>query len=108
MIQHIDRCFAFAQEKELGIEHMEDIILVTGCDLASSWTNVAFLRGEVNAEASFGEKVSRGTDESTNITFSAGYTAGAVLLHGPEGKVCCLDACKFQWICDDSDMTCDH
>jgi hypothetical protein len=87
---------------------MEDVILVTGCDLVSSLTNVACLQGEVNAEASFGETVSCGTDESTNITFSPGYTAGAVLLHGPEGKVCRLDACKFQWICDDSDMTCDH
>jgi len=32
MLKHIDRWFAFARRLGLGIEQMEEIILVTGCD----------------------------------------------------------------------------
>ena len=65
---------------------MEEIILVTGCDLTRSWTNVAFLGGQVDAQVSFGVKV-EGTDNSINFQFSPESAWGAVLCHGPEGTV---------------------
>ena len=49
MVKHIETWFAFARNLfarnlEL-VEQMEEIILVTGCDLTRSWKNVAFLGG---------------------------------------------------------------
>ena len=84
MVKHIDSWFAFA--RNLGLIHqMEEIILVTGCDLTRSWTNVAFLRG-ADAQVSFGVKV-EGRNTSINFQFSPEHARGAVLHHGPEGTV---------------------
>jgi hypothetical protein len=86
MVQHIDSWYAFAQN--LGLVHqMEEIILVTGCDLTRSWTNIAFLGGCADAQASFGVRV-EGPDTSINFQFSPEYARGAVLRLGPEGTVC--------------------
>jgi len=57
---HIDRWFAFARQLELGIEQLEELIsliLVTGCDRALSWLNVAFLKNQADAQVSFGHLV---------------------------------------------------
>ncbi|KAN0124794.1 hypothetical protein V8E52_001346, partial [Russula decolorans] len=40
IIKHVDEWFAFAQERDLGINR-EDIILVTGCHLARTWATMA-------------------------------------------------------------------
>jgi hypothetical protein len=67
---------------------MEEIILVTGCDRTRSWTNVAFLEHRADAQVLFGVKVEvKGHDTSINFQFSPENARGAVLLHGPEGKV---------------------
>jgi hypothetical protein len=87
IVKHIDRCFAFAQELEFGIERMEEIILVTGCDRARSWTNIAFLGGEADARASFGVRVYGHPGTSTSVEFSPGHVMGAVVSHAPEGTV---------------------
>jgi hypothetical protein len=42
MTKHIDEWFTFARERGAGISRREDIVLVTGRDLARSWANVAF------------------------------------------------------------------
>ena len=42
IIKNIDRWFAWARQLELGVERMEDIILVTGTHRTRSWTNAAF------------------------------------------------------------------
>ena len=65
---------------------MEEIILVTGCDLTRSWTNVAFLGGEVDARVSFGVRV-EGPENTINFQFSPKNARGAVLCRGPEGTV---------------------
>ena len=57
MIRDFDTWFSFARRLGLVLRR-EDIILVTGCDLTRSWTNIAFL----------------GRDD-------------VVLHHGPEGMV---------------------
>jgi hypothetical protein len=87
MVKHIDSWFAFARNLGLGIEQMEDVILVTGCDRTRSWTNIAFLGSEGDAQASFGVKV-EGPGTSINFQFSPERARGAVLHQGPEGTVC--------------------
>ena len=87
IVKNIDRCFALTQDLQLGIEQMEEIILVTGCDRTRSWTNVAFLGGGGDAEASFGERVFHGPDNSIDIQFSDEYAIEAVLKLGPKGRV---------------------
>ena len=69
---------------------MEEIILVTGCDHTRSWSNVAFLGGQVDARVSFGAKVLDPPDGSIGIQYSPGHVEGALLNQGPEGKVRCL------------------
>ena len=40
---HVDSWFSFAQRRRLDVERMEDLILVTGCTLVSSWGVAAFV-----------------------------------------------------------------
>ena len=88
IVKHIDNWFAFARRLELGIENMEEIILVTGCDLTRSWTNIAFFENEVDAQVSFGVSVEGPTSNpSVDFQFSPENVRGAVLRHGPEGAV---------------------
>jgi hypothetical protein len=85
---HIDSWFAFSRGLGLGIEKMEEIILVTGCDRTRSWTNVAFLGNSVDSRVSFGVKVEmEGTDTNISHQFSPENAQGAVLRRGPEGEV---------------------
>jgi hypothetical protein len=84
MVRHIDTWFAFARNLGL-IDQMEEIILVTSCDLTRSWINVAFLGG-FDAQVSFGVQV-EGPNTSINFQFSPEHARGATLHHGPEGTV---------------------
>jgi len=93
-VRNIDRCFALTQDLQLGIEQMEEIVLVTGCDHTRSWTNVAFLGGGGDAEASFRERIFHGLDNSIAIQFSDEHAIGAVLNLGPEGSVRRSDVCE--------------
>jgi hypothetical protein len=85
MVKYIDNWFAFARNLGL-VNRMEEIILVTGCDLTRSWTNVVFLGGWVDAQVSFGIAV-EGRDTSINFQYSPVDGRGALLHHGPEGTV---------------------
>jgi len=98
MIKHIDRWFAFARGLGLGIDQMEQIILVTGCDCTRSWANVTFLEGQTVAQASFGVRTVEGRDVSINWQFAPGNTQGAVCNWGPEGKVCESTGNNLFWI----------
>ena len=86
MVKHIDTWFAFA--RNLGLIHrMEEIVLVTGCDITRSWTNIAFLKG-TDSHASFGVEVKGSTSNpSINFQISPERAQGAVLHHGPVGEV---------------------
>ncbi|KAF8501491.1 hypothetical protein F5888DRAFT_1236026 [Russula emetica] len=93
MVRHIDTWFAFA--RNFGLVHqMEEIILVTGCDLTRSWTNIAFLGGCADARVSFGVKV-EAPNTSINFQFSPESGRGAVLQHGPEGTNLPENQCVF-------------
>ena len=87
MIRHIDYWLAFARKLELGIEQMEDIVLVTGCHRTISWANVAFLEGRTDAQASFGVEVVRGRAITVKWQFFPSRTRGAMYGLGPEGEV---------------------
>jgi hypothetical protein len=87
MIKHIDTWFAWVRRLGVGINRMEDIILVTGTHRTRSWTNVAFPGGQV-AQVSFGANVAtRGDTVAINWKFSHECSRGAVLNCGPNGEV---------------------
>jgi hypothetical protein len=105
ILKHIDTWFAFARRLGLGIEQMEEIILVTGCDHTKSWTNVTFLGNNVDARVSFGVNAVDGPNPSINFQFSPEKVRGAVVNRGPEGTVRRCSSCKEQWKQNSSDMT---
>ena len=86
MVKHVDSWFAFARMLGLGIEQMEDIILVTGCDCTRSWTNIVFLGGQIDARVSFGVEI-EGLDTSVRFQLSPGLGRGAIINQGPQGTV---------------------
>jgi len=87
MVTHIDQWFAFARQLELGIEQTEELILVTGCDRARSWTSVTFLKNQLDAEVSFLE-VTHGPEGRISWQVSPEQIRGVVLNQGPSEKVC--------------------
>jgi hypothetical protein len=44
--------FSWAQKKELDVQRVEDLILVSGCTLVTSWAAAAFVDPAINAEIS--------------------------------------------------------
>ena len=95
IVKHIDTWFAFTRELGFGIEHMEEIILVTGRDRTKSWANVAFLGCEADAQGSFGFKLALSpVGDSIEWQLSPRKIRGAVLNKGPGGMVCRCAFCK--------------
>ena len=86
IVKHIGSWFTFARNLGLGIEEMDEIILVTGCDRTRSCTNITFLGGQADAKVSFGVKV-EGPDTKINYQLSPELVRGAVISQGPEGAV---------------------
>ena len=94
IISHIDHWFSWARQLGVGIDRMEDIILVTGTHCSRSWTNVVFPGGQGDAQASFGAKVDhRGDAVAINWQFSHERSRGVVLNCGPDGEVCGYAVC---------------
>jgi hypothetical protein len=86
---HIDSWFAFTRRRGLGIEKMEDIILVTGRHRTRSWTNIAFHESQANAQVSFSVQVTEaGTASGVNWQVERRNIHGAMLSQGPSGVVC--------------------
>jgi len=86
IVKHIDRWLLFARGLGLEIKQMEDIVLVTGCDLTKSWINVAFLGNQDDARVSFRVEVND-HDASIKLRYLPKHVHGAALNKGPEGKV---------------------
>ena len=84
MINHIDRWFAWARDLGVGINRMEDIVLVTGAHLSRSWANVVFLEDQTNAGVSF---EFRAAADGIDWNVSPDRITGAFLNRGPIGKV---------------------
>ena len=49
---HADSWFTWARKNQLGVERVEDLILVSGCTLVTSWAAAAFLDDTMDAEIS--------------------------------------------------------
>jgi hypothetical protein len=49
---HVDSWFSFAKRNGLGVDRMEDLILVTGCTLVTSWGVAACIDNALEAEFS--------------------------------------------------------
>jgi len=88
MVKHIDRCLAFARQRGLGIEQMEDIVLVTGFHRTRSWANVVFFESQEDEQVSFGVQVTDVNGPNSGINWRFTPVQGATLNWGPEGKVC--------------------
>ena len=97
-MKRIDTWLAFARRLGLGIEHMEEIVLVTGRDRSKSWNNVAFLGHQTDAQVSLGVKIVQGLEDSIEWQSLPGQIHGAVLNEGPGGKVRCHPIRKCEWI----------
>lgn len=87
--KHIEGWFAFAQRLGIGLDHMGDIIFVTGFHRTRSWTTIAFLESHTDAQVSFGVDVTNdgGSEVNINWQFSNDSIQGAELNRGPTGKV---------------------
>ena len=49
---HVDSWFSFARRRRLSVQRPEDLILVTGCTLVTSWGTAAFVDRTIDAEVS--------------------------------------------------------
>jgi hypothetical protein len=85
IVNHIDLCFAFTRRLGLGITRMEDIVLVTGCHLATSSANLAFSEGRGEEQVSFGVQVSGVSN--VNWWFPPSELQGVASNLGPSGRV---------------------
>jgi hypothetical protein len=47
---YVDSWFTWAQKNRLGVERVEDLILVSGCTLVTSWAAAAFVDDTMDAE----------------------------------------------------------
>jgi hypothetical protein len=83
MVNNIDSWFTFAESLGLGIDSMEDIILVTGRHLARSWVIATFSDCQADAYVSFGAEVLG--DSGVNLEWRD--ARGGDLKLGPEGRV---------------------
>ncbi|KAH9970598.1 hypothetical protein BGW80DRAFT_1461197 [Lactifluus volemus] len=86
--KHIDVWFAFARDLGLGVTRMEDIILVTGRDLARSWTNVVFCENQGEEQVSFGVQVTVTDTSDVTVRWQVSLedVRGATVNNGPSGK----------------------
>jgi hypothetical protein len=84
--KHIDRWFAFSQSLGLGIERMEDIVLVTGCHRTRSYANVAFSGSQDGAQVTFDVRVG-GSGAEIKWNVPREQIRCVVLNCGPSGDV---------------------
>lgn len=82
IVKHIETWFAFTQRLGLGVDRMEEIVLVTGRHLTKSWINVAFHQHQ-NAGVTFNTSVS----DDCNVHLERVYVDGAEMKLGPTGRV---------------------
>ena len=72
-----DRWFTWAQENRLGVERVEDLILVSGCTLVTSWAAAAFVDDTMDAEISLASR----TLNDGGASFVWSNIRGRVLYH---------------------------
>ena len=75
---HVVSWFTWAKEKRRGVKRMEDLILVSGYTLVSSWAAAAFVQNAVEARISLTRR--RFTDGRERFIWR-NITKGAVKYH---------------------------
>jgi len=83
IVRNIDAWFAYAEDLGLGIDRMEDIILVTGCHRARSWVIATFSESQAGAQVSFGAEVLG----NSGVGLEWRDARGGDLKLGPRGRV---------------------
>jgi hypothetical protein len=85
IISNIYNCMRLTEERGLGVDRMEDIIIVTGRHLAKSWARAVFseIPGQRAAEVSFKAEASG----SSVVHLEGRNASGAQLEFGPSGEV---------------------
>ena len=53
---HVASWFTWTQDNKLGVERMEELILVSGCTLATSWAVAAFMSDTMDSEISLASR----------------------------------------------------
>lgn len=84
LVRHIDDCMKIADDLGLGINRMEDIILVTGRHLARSWVSVLFSEYRTGARVSF---VAQPSGNNSGVRLQERSMTGGDLKLGPSGEV---------------------
>ena len=74
---HVDNWFNWAQNNRLGVERMEDLILVSGCTSATSWASAAFVDSTPEAEVSLTGRL----PSNVGGSFAWGNVGGRVVYH---------------------------
>jgi len=83
LVKNIDCCMKVAEDLGLGVNRMEDIILVTGRHLARSWVNVVFSENRGGAQLSFVVQPSG----NSGVHLEERSATGGDLKLGPSGEV---------------------
>ena len=53
---YVDSWFTWARKNRLGVERVEELILVSGCTLVTSWAAAAFMDDTTDAEISLASR----------------------------------------------------
>jgi hypothetical protein len=83
---HVDSWYKWAQKNRLGIERVEELILVSGCTLVTSWAAAAFVEDAMDAEICLASR----TLNNGGASFVWSNTRGRVLHHNSR-----LDPVRF-------------
>ncbi|KAI0276244.1 hypothetical protein BGY98DRAFT_716462 [Russula aff. rugulosa BPL654] len=89
--QNIHDCMRLADERGLGVNRMEDIILVTGRHLAKSWVRAVFSENRGGAQVSFVVNASG----NSVLRLEERNVSGAQLKFGPNGEGLPENQCIF-------------
>jgi hypothetical protein len=74
---YVDSWFTWAQKNRLGVERVEDLILVSGCTLVTSWAAAAFVDDTMNGKISLASR----TLNNGGASFVWSNIRGSVLYH---------------------------
>ena len=74
---YVDSWFTWAQKNRLGVERVEDLILVSGCTLVTSWAAAAFVDDSMDAEISLASR----TFDNGGASYVWSNIRGRVLYH---------------------------
>ena len=74
---YVDSWFTWAQKNQLGVERAEDLILVSGCTLVTSWAAAALVDDAMDAEISLATR----TPNKGEASFVWSNIRGSVLYH---------------------------